>query len=73
MLAIGVPANRVSAEGERQTDETGWATFTYQPLRGLPLRRGARLDFFVRARKQGENLLGGVSSRRLVSVGVRPS
>ncbi len=72
VYAIGVPANRVSVGREVQTDATGWATITFQPLKGLPLKSGARLTFFVRARKPGESVLAGVSTRRLVSLGVSP-
>jgi hypothetical protein len=72
VYAIGVPANRVSFSSERATDANGWATIQYQPLRGLPMKQGARLTFFVRARKPGDNVLAGVSSRRLVSLGVTP-
>lgn len=70
VYAIGVPANRVSLESERPTDVNGWATFTYQPLRGMPTARGATVVFFVRTRKPGDDLLAGVSNRRLVSVRV---
>ena len=72
VYAIGVPANRVSAPPETRTDQTGWATLAYQPLRALPLRRGALLTIFVRARKPGESILAGVSTRRLVSIRVSP-
>jgi hypothetical protein len=72
VYAIGVPSNRVTVPPETKTDQSGWATVVYQPLRGLPLKRGARLTIFVRARKPGESVLGGVSTRRLVSIGVRP-
>jgi hypothetical protein len=72
VYAIGVPANRVTNAGETQTDATGWATMTFRPLKGLPMRQGAQLTFFVRARKGGENLLAGVSNRRLVSLRVSP-
>jgi hypothetical protein len=72
VYAIGVPSNRVSFRGERSTDANGWATFTYRVLRALPMKEGARLTFFVRARKPGENVLAGVSTRRLVSVAVSP-
>jgi hypothetical protein len=72
VYAIGVPANRVTRPPETKTDQTGWATLVYAPLRGLPLKAGARLTIFVRARKPGENVLGGVSTRRLVSIGVHP-
>jgi len=71
--AIAVPASQVTRSGEVQTDSTGWATVHFQPLRALPMRAGARVNFFVRARKAGENPLAGVSTRRLVSVGVHPA
>lgn len=73
VYAVGIPSNRVTNAGETQTDSTGWATITFHPLRGLPMRQGARVTFFVRARKGGENPLAGVSTRRLVSVGVHPA
>ncbi len=73
VYAIGVPANRVSVPSEAKTDQTGWATLVYTPLRGLPIKNGARLTLFVRARKPGGSVLGGVSTRRLVSIGVHRS
>jgi hypothetical protein len=73
VYAVGVPANRVTVPAETRTDQTGWATLSYTPLEGLPMKDGAQLTIFVRARKQGENPLGGVSTRRLVSIRVRPS
>ena len=72
VLARGVPSNRVSTARERATRANGWATLRFRPLRALPLRRGATLVFFVRARKAGEPLLAGVSTRRLVQVRVAP-
>jgi hypothetical protein len=73
VYAIGVPANRVTVPPETTTDASGWATVTFETLRGLPIKQGAVLTFFIRARKAGEDLLGGVSNRRLISVRVRPS
>jgi hypothetical protein len=70
--ALGIPANRVTNEAETTTDSTGWATITFHPLAGLPMRKGSTVIFFVRARKPGENPLAGVSTRRLVSVRVSP-
>ena len=72
VYAIAVPASQVTRSGEVQTDSTGWATVHFQPLKALPMKAGARVNFFVRARKAGENPLAGVSTRRLVSVGVHP-
>jgi hypothetical protein len=73
VYAIAVPASQVTRSGEVQTDSTGWATVHFQPLKALPMKAGARVNFFVRARKAGENPLAGVSTRRLVSVGVHPA
>jgi len=72
VYAVGVPANRVTNVGETQTDSSGWATMTFRPLTGLPMKQGAQVVFFVRARKGGENVLAGVSNRRLVSIRVSP-
>jgi hypothetical protein len=72
VYALAVPSNRASAANEVTTDGTGWGSVTFNPLRGMPLKRGAQLTFFVRARKAGENPLAGVSSRRLVSVRISP-
>ena len=53
---------------ELATGADGWATFSVQPRANFPLRRGYNVQFFVRARKAGENTLAGVSTRRLVQV-----
>jgi hypothetical protein len=53
---------------EALTGQDGWATLTYVPRVGFPLRAGFNVQFFVRARKAGDNVLGGVSTRRLVQV-----
>ena len=45
----------------------GWATIQFFPTRLMPLHHAA-LVFFVRTRKPGDNLLAGVSNRRLVQV-----
>ena len=57
-----------STPAEATTDAQGWATFSTQPRSSFPLRRGYNVQFFVRARKAGENTLAGVSTRRLVQV-----
>ncbi|HEY2072769.1 MAG TPA: hypothetical protein VGG88_04265 [Gaiellaceae bacterium] len=65
VYVLGLPYGWVYGSPETQTDSTGWATIQVRPTRNLPLRRGA-LVMFVRARKPGDNLLAGVSTRRLV-------
>lgn len=57
-----------STPPEQQTQTDGWVTFGIQPRGEFPLRNGWNVQFFVRARKQGDNLLAGVSTRRLVQV-----
>jgi len=72
VYALAVPSNQVTRVAEVQTASNGWATVTFQPRQALPMKAGARVNFFVRARKSGENPLAGVSTRRLVSVGIHP-
>jgi hypothetical protein len=55
---------------EVRTDQTGWATLTINPTINMPLGRNA-LVMFVRARVEGQSLLAGSSSRRLVQVTIR--
>jgi hypothetical protein len=58
---------------ELATGADGWVTFSTQPRASFPLRRGYNVQFFVRARKAGDNVLAGVSSRRLVQVATAPA
>lgn len=62
-----IPFGRITQPGEVRTDQEGWATVTITPTRLLPLRNGFLLTQFVRARKDGDDVLAGVSTRRLVS------
>ena len=68
VYATGVPFGRIVQPPETPTDSQGFATMTIQPTRLLPLRNGFLLTMFLRARKAGDNILAGVSSRRLVSI-----
>ena len=68
VFALGVPYSRILQEPEQATGTDGWVTFTFRPTANLPLRAGNYLVVFLRARKQGESLLSGVSTRRLVQV-----
>ena len=69
VYAIGLPYGWVRPAPEVVTGNDGWATIQFFPTRLMPLHKAA-LVFFVRARKPGENLLAGVSTRRLVQVGI---
>ena len=57
---------------EGPTDANGWATITLTRQRFFPATpQQQNLIVFVRARNPAEDLLGGISARRLVSFRVR--
>ena len=68
VYVVGVPFSRVNTPPEAKTDVNGWATIQFTPTSRLTLRNGYFLTMFVRARKEGGDLLAGVSTRRLVSL-----
>jgi hypothetical protein len=71
VYATPTPFNQFTG-AERPTDATGWATLALTRQRGFPASsRQQLLVVFVRARKPEEDLLGGISSRRLLSFPVR--
>ena len=65
VFALGLPYGWTFNASEQATDANGWATIVIRPTRAMPLRRG-ELVLFVRARRPGDSLLAGVSTRRLV-------
>jgi hypothetical protein len=68
VLVEVVPFNQYNSPGEATTGADGWAQVTMTQLSGFPAARQQQLLVaFLRARKVGENVLGGVSTRRLVS------
>ena len=68
VLVTGVPLGWIQAPQEVRTNVDGLATIQLQPTTRLRLVRGGSMVKFIRARKEGDNLLAGVSSRRLVRV-----
>jgi hypothetical protein len=56
---------------EQPTDSTGWASLTFNRLTNFPVNgKQGILAMFLRARKSGEDVLGGVTGYLLVSVDV---
>jgi predicted actin-binding protein len=70
VYVAAIPFGRINQPAEVSTDANGWATLSLQPTLRLPLRDGYLLTIFIRARKSGDSVLAGVSSRRLVSARV---
>jgi hypothetical protein len=74
VLVTGVPLGWINAPQEIKTNVDGLATIQLQPTTRLRLVRGGSMVMFIRARKEGDSILAGISSRRLVRVRTaRPS
>ena len=65
MHGIRPPSGHACRYGSRLN---GTATFTIVPTRLQPLQLGARIVIFARARVEGDQLLAGASTRRLVEI-----
>jgi hypothetical protein len=65
---IGLPYNRILNPTEQRTGQDGTVSFQLTPTRLQPLTIGARLVIFARARVEGQTLVAGSSTRRLVEV-----
>ncbi len=68
LYVTAVPFQQFTIPRETSTDRDGWATVRLASLAGFPVSRNQQLIvMFVRARKGGEPILGGISTRRLIS------
>jgi hypothetical protein len=71
VYATAVPFNQLSIPPEATTGSDGFAELDFRMLAGFPVSpRQQLLAIFARARKSGESILGGISTRRLFSVRV---
>lgn len=71
IFVTGVPYNMVSIPPQTPTDQNGDVTLQLRTMRGFPATpRQQLMVFFVRASRQGDPILAGISTRRLVSVRV---
>ena len=68
VYVTAVPYGMFAVPNEQTTGADGWASVNFTAFSGFPVSQKQQLlVMFVRARKSGENILGGISSRRLVS------
>jgi hypothetical protein len=71
VYATGVPYNMISIPSQQQTDNQGWVSMQFKTMSGFPAAANQHLlVMFVRASRQGDPVLAGISTRRLVSLRV---
>jgi hypothetical protein len=72
VFVVALPFGTTSTPPEAATGPDGWITFRMTPTRRVKFgARGSGIQMFVRARKAGDQLIGGVSTRRLVNLSTR--
>jgi len=71
VYATAVPFNQVTIPPKQMTDNSGNTTLQFNRKVGFPAANKQRLMvLFLRASKPGDNILAGVSTRRLISLRV---
>jgi hypothetical protein len=69
VYAAAVPFGQLATPPEAATGPTGSVSLTFRTRSGFPLSPSQRnVAIFVRARKPGEDLLTGISARRLFAI-----
>ncbi len=69
VYAAAVPFGQLATPPEAATGPTGLVSLTFRTRSGFPLSPSQRnVAIFVRARKPGEDLLTGISARRLFAI-----
>ncbi len=72
VYATAIPFQQLTIPPEQPTASNGWARLDFRMLGGFPVSSKQQLiAVFVRARVSGQDILGGLSTRRLFSVPVR--
>jgi hypothetical protein len=71
VFVVAMPFGTTTTPPESATGADGWVTFRMQPTARVRFGHGGSIPIFVRARKPGERLSGGVSTRRLVNLSTR--
>lgn len=71
VFVVAMPFGTTTTPAEAATGGDGWVTFRMRPTRKVRFGRAGGIPMFVRARKAGERLIGGVSTRRLVNLSIR--
>jgi hypothetical protein len=71
VFVVALPFGTTTTPAEATTGSDGWVTFQMRPTSRVKFGHRGGIQMFVRARKAGERLIGGVSVRRLVNLSTR--
>jgi Ig domain of plant-specific actin-binding protein len=71
VFIVAIPFGTATTPPEAVSGADGWVTFQLTPTARVRFDRPGSIVMFVRARKASDRLIGGVSTRRLVNLGIR--